>query len=54
MTYKNCKKLIDAAEKRNTKTEDFILDMKTKLSVFLQNKRISKKEHDELESMLNN
>ncbi len=52
MTYKNCKKLIEAAEKRNTKTEAFILDMKTKLNVFYKNNRITREEYDSLLLML--
>lgn len=52
MTYRNCKKLIESATKRNELTEDFISDMKMKLEVFQRNKRITDSEYSELMDML--
>lgn len=52
MTYRNCKKLIESATKRNEKTEAFVSDMEIKLEVFKRNKRISELEYAELLSLL--
>lgn len=52
MTYRNCKKLIESAAKRNEKTEAFVSDMEIKLEVFKRNKRISELEYSELLSLL--
>ena len=45
MTYRNCKKLIESAAKRNGKTEAFVSDMEIKLEVFRLNKRITDTEY---------
>lgn len=52
MTYRNCKKLIEAAVRRNEKTASFIADMEIKLEVFKRNSRISESEYNELINML--
>lgn len=52
MTYRNCKKLIEIAEKRGTKTESWIAGMKAKLDIFLLNDRITEEEYTELIRML--
>lgn len=52
MTYRNCKKLIEIAEKKGTKTQDFIDDMKNKMDVFLLNDRITEEEYTELLRLL--
>lgn len=52
MTYRNCKKLIENANLKGTKTTDFITSMADKLDVFLLNNRISKNEYDELSHLL--
>ncbi|MDO4327209.1 MAG: hypothetical protein Q4E24_14460 [bacterium] len=48
MTYRNCKKLIELAQKRGTNTEEWTDDMKTKLDIFLLNNRITEEEYNEL------
>lgn len=53
MTYKNCKKLIEMAAKKGTKTAEYVADMQGKLDIFLLNNRISDKEYTELVTMLN-
>lgn len=52
MTYRNCKKLIESAAKRNGKTEAFVSDMKIKLEVFRLNKRFTDSEYTMLIDML--
>lgn len=52
MTYRNCKKLIEIAERRGTKTPEYITEMKDKLDVFLLNNRITEKECTELSGLL--
>lgn len=52
MTYRNCKKLIEIAERKGTKTPEWIADMKEKLDVFLLNNRIVEEEYTELIHML--
>lgn len=52
MTYRNCKKLIEIAEKRGTKTAEWIADMAGKLDIFLLNDRITESEYTELTGLL--
>ena len=52
MTYRNCKKLIESAAKRNGKTEAFVSDMEIKLEVFRLNKRFTDTEYTMLIDML--
>ena len=52
MTYRNCKKLIESAAKRNGKTEAFVSDMEIKLEVFRLNKRITDTEYTVFIDML--
>lgn len=52
MTYRNCKKLIEIAERKGTKTPEWIADMKEKLDIFLLNNRIVEEEYTELMRML--
>lgn len=52
LTYRNCKKLIELAERSETKTLEFIEDMKMKLDVFLLNNRVTQEEYTELMEML--
>lgn len=46
MTYKNCKKLIEAGRYEKS-------DMMMKLDIFLLGDRITKEQYDELVSMMN-
>lgn len=52
MTYRNCKKLIEIAERRSTKTAEWMEDMKEKLDIFLLNNRITEAEYTELIQLL--
>lgn len=52
MTYRNCKKLIEMAAKKGTKTSEYIADMKDKLDIFLLANRITDGEYRELNAML--
>lgn len=52
MTYKNCKRLIEYADKNGTKTPEYVSDMKEKLDIFLLNDRITHEEYVELVAML--
>lgn len=52
MTYRNCKKLIDMAAKKGTKTLEYIEDIQQKLDVFLLNNRLTEEEYTELVNML--
>lgn len=52
MTYRNCKKLIELADKRGIKTEAWIEDMKNKIDVFYLNNRLTQAEYAELMEML--
>lgn len=52
MTYRNCKKLIEMAAKKGTKTLEYIADMKDKLDIFLLANRITDDEYRELNAML--
>lgn len=52
MTYRNCKKLIEIAERRGTKTPEWIADMMGKLDIFLLNNRIAEEEYAELMRLL--
>lgn len=52
MTYKNCKRLIEIAVKKETKTTAYITDMKGKLDIFLLANRITQEEYGELITML--
>ncbi|MCQ4835227.1 hypothetical protein NE556_08380 [[Clostridium] symbiosum] len=52
MTYRNCKKLIESAAKRNGKTEAFVSDMEIKLEVFRLNKIFTDSEYTVLIDML--
>lgn len=52
MTYRNCKRLIEIAEKRGTKPPEWIADMKGKLDIFRLNNRITDAEYAELMHLL--
>lgn len=52
MTYRNCKKLIENATKKGTKTPEYIEDIQQKLDVFLLNNRLTEEEYTELVNML--
>lgn len=52
MTYRNCKKLVEIAERKGTKTPDWVMDMKEKLDIFLLNNRITEAEYTELMNLL--
>lgn len=52
ITYRNCKKLIEMADKKETKTAEYIVDMKDKLDIFLLAGRITDDEYRELTTML--
>lgn len=53
MTYKNCKRLIEIAERRGTKTPEYVAEMQEKLDIFLLNNRMTELEYTELIEMLN-
>lgn len=53
MTYRNCKKLIENADRNGSKTAEFITDMAGKLDIFLLNNRITESEYNELIGLLN-
>ena len=48
MTYRNCLKLIEIAEKKGTDTPEWIEDMKQKLDVFFLANRLSEPEYNTL------
>lgn len=52
MTYRNCKKLIEIAERRGTKTPEWAEGMKGKLDIFLLNNRLTEAEYAELMRLL--
>ena len=52
MTYRNCMKLIEVAERKGIKTQEWKEDMKVKLDVFLLNNRITETEYTELMQLL--
>lgn len=52
MTYRNCKKLIEIAERKGTKTPEWITSMKEKLDIFLLNNRITEEEYTKLMKLL--